>query len=149
MPYHIVYRSNWNHVPCHSITIPLRYKSRLVLAVSRKLEQNTSKGVSRGDAWNICSVELVRAAQVQCLSRFIVKFHLHNGCMPVKGLWWRNRASKSLSPLRTWVSPLRTWVWFSLRTHVKRVCQRSAESRGFSPGAPVSSHRKSWQGGLG
>jgi hypothetical protein len=27
--------------------------------------------------------------------------------------------------------------------------QRSAESRGFSPGAPVSSHRESWQGGLG
>jgi hypothetical protein len=30
-----------------------------------------------------------------------------------------------------------------------RVSQRSAESRGFSPGAPVSSHRESWQGGLG
>ena len=27
-------------------------------------------------------------------------------------------------------------------THVKRVSQHSAESRGFSPGAPVSSHRK-------
>jgi hypothetical protein len=27
--------------------------------------------------------------------------------------------------------------------------QRSGESRGFSPGAPVSSHRDSWQGGLG
>jgi hypothetical protein len=27
--------------------------------------------------------------------------------------------------------------------------QRSAESRGFSPGAPVSSHREIWQGGLG
>ena len=25
-------------------------------------------------------------------------------------------------------------------THVKRVSQHSAESRGFSPGAPVSSH---------
>jgi hypothetical protein len=32
---------------------------------------------------------------------------------------------------------------------VKRVSQRSAESRGFSPGAPVSSNRESWQGGLG
>ena len=31
------------------------------------------------------------------------------------------------------------------------VRQRSAESRGFSPGAPVpvSSQRQSWQGGLG
>ena len=28
-------------------------------------------------------------------------------------------------------------------THVKRVSQRSGESRGFSPGAPVSSHRES------
>ena len=32
---------------------------------------------------------------------------------------------------------------FSLLTHVKRVCQRPAESCGFSPGAPVSSHRES------
>jgi hypothetical protein len=32
---------------------------------------------------------------------------------------------------------------------VKRVSQRSAESRGFSPGAPVSSHRESSQGELG
>ena len=27
-------------------------------------------------------------------------------------------------------------------THVKNVCQHSAESRGFSPGTPVSSHRE-------
>ena len=27
-------------------------------------------------------------------------------------------------------------------THVKRASQHSAESRGFSPGAPVSSHRE-------
>ena len=40
-------------------------------------------------------------------------------------------------------SPLSSWVWLSLRTHVKRVNQRSAESRGFFPGAPVSSHRES------
>ena len=32
---------------------------------------------------------------------------------------------------------------------MKIVSRRSAESRGFSPGAPVSSHRESWQGGLG
>jgi hypothetical protein len=37
---------------------------------------------------------------------------------------------------------LRRWVRFSLRTHVRRVSQRSAESRGFSPGAPVSSHKE-------
>ena len=29
----------------------------------------------------------------------------------------------------------------------KEYRQRSAESRGFSPGTPVSSHRESWQGG--
>ena len=36
---------------------------------------------------------------------------------------------------------------FSLRTHdtyVKRVSQRSAESREFSPGTPVSSSRVGW-----
>jgi hypothetical protein len=33
-------------------------------------------------------------------------------------------------------------------SYVKRVSQRSAESRGFSSGAPVSSHRGSWKGGL-
>ena len=41
-----------------------------------------------------------------------------------------------------------SWVRFSLRTHVK-TSQRSAESRGFSPGVPVSSHRESCEGGLG
>jgi hypothetical protein len=38
---------------------------------------------------------------------------------------------------------LRSWVRFSLRTLVRRVSQRSAECRGFSPGAPVSSRRES------
>jgi hypothetical protein len=33
--------------------------------------------------------------------------------------------------------------------HVKRVSQSSTESRVFSPGTPVSSHRECWQGGLG
>jgi hypothetical protein len=41
------------------------------------------------------------------------------------------------------LSPLSSWVGFLLRTRVKRVSQRSAESRGFSPGAPVSSHSES------
>jgi hypothetical protein len=48
----------------------------------------------------------------------------------ITGIRWRARQS---------LSPLRSWVRFSLRTHVKRVGQRSAESRGFSPGAQVSS----------
>jgi hypothetical protein len=52
------------------------------------------------------------------------------------GLRWRSRQSKRLSPLRSWVR-------FSLWTHVKRVSQPSAESRGFSPGAAVSSDRAS------
>ena len=40
---------------------------------------------------------------------------------------------------------LGSWFQFSLRTHdtyVKRVSQRSTESRRFSPGTPVSSHRE-------
>ena len=55
---------------------------------------------------------------------------------------WRSRQSKRLSPLRSWVR-------FSPRTHVKSVCQRPAESRGFSRGAPnpPPPHRESWQGG--
>jgi hypothetical protein len=53
-----------------------------------------------------------------------------------RGLRWRSRQRKRLSPRRLWAR-------FSLRTHVKRVGQRSAESRGFSPGAPVSSHGES------
>jgi hypothetical protein len=59
-------------------------------------------------------------------------------------LHWRQ--SKPLSPLT-----LRTWVRFSFRTqdiHVKRVSQRSTESRWFSPGTPVSSHWKCPQGGF-
>jgi hypothetical protein len=31
----------------------------------------------------------------------------------------------------------------------KSKSQRSVESSGFPPGTPVSSHRESWQGGLG
>jgi hypothetical protein len=61
------------------------------------------------------------------------------------GLRLRNRLCKRLSPPRSWVR-------FSLRTHeayVKRVSQRSTESRGFSSGTPVSSHRECSQGGLG
>ena len=58
------------------------------------------------------------------------------------GFPWRRRQSKRFPPLSS-------WVWFSLWTRVKRVSQRSAESRGFSPGAPVSSYKASWQGGLG
>ena len=55
-------------------------------------------------------------------------------------LWRRNRQSKRLSPLRSWVR-------ISVRTrtryiYVRRVSQRSAKSRGFSRGTPVSSHLK-------
>jgi hypothetical protein len=44
------------------------------------------------------------------------------------------------------VCSILTW---SNDTRVKRVSQRSTESRGFSPGTTVSSHNESWQGGLG
>ena len=46
--------------------------ARLVLTVSKKLERNSSNGVSRGDSWNNCSVELVRAAQAHC-HQFVVE----------------------------------------------------------------------------
>jgi hypothetical protein len=47
---------------------------------------------------------------------------------------WHNRQSKRLSLLRSWLRfPLRTH-----HTYVKRVCQCSTKSRGFSPGTPVS-----------
>jgi hypothetical protein len=55
------------------------------------------------------------------------------------------------------VSALAFHVQISVRTfsmrlepspHVKRA-KVNAESRGFSPGTPVSSHRESSQGGLG
>jgi hypothetical protein len=37
-----------------------------------------------------------------------------------------------------------------MTTKIQRSAEsRGAESRGFSPGTPVSSHRESWQGGLG
>ena len=38
-------------------------------------------------------------------------------------------------------------MWLEPSPNVKRVSQRSAESRGFSPGTPVSSHREvDWVG---
>ena len=58
------------------------------------------------------------------------------------GLWWRNRQGKRLSPLRSWVQ-ISVWTRY---THVRRVSLRSAKSRGFSPGTPVSSHLKCWHG---
>jgi hypothetical protein len=53
------------------------------------------------------------------------------------GLPWYSRQSKHLLPLRSY----RFGSRYGLKwTHVS---QRSAESRGFSPAAPVSSHRES------
>ena len=56
-------------------------------------------------------------------------------------VWWRIKFCRSAR-----LSPLLTLVQFPLGTtydsYVKRVSQRSAESRGFSPGTPVSSHRE-------
>ena len=60
--------------------------------------------------------------------------------------WLNNEVTAELgyeSNLLDWFSGLQIHMWKSL------VCQRSAESREFSPGAPISSHRESWQGGLG
>jgi hypothetical protein len=63
-----------------------------------------------------------------------------NTCTGSSGKVWRFGGGVVRSKR---LSPLRWWVRFLLWTHVKRVRQRSAESRGFSPGAPVSSHRES------
>ena len=50
----------------------------------------------------------------------------------VKQLRWRSLQSKRLSPLKSWV-----------RFLLRKYDQRSAESRGLSPVAPVSSNRES------
>ena len=60
---------------------------------------------------------------------------------------WRSGQSARLSPLRLRVRFSERTFSMLLEpsapcTHVKRVSQHSAESRGFSPGAPVSSHRE-------
>jgi hypothetical protein len=76
------------------------------------------------------------------ISNVVVSYYL-NSCSLylyidaryVLGFRWLSHQRKRLSPLSSWVR-------FSLRTHVKRV-NGSAKSRGFSPGAPVSSHRES------
>ncbi len=66
---------------------------------------------------------------------FVARFPL----IVAMGLRWRICQSARLSPLLTWVQfPLAT----TYDSYVKRVSQRSAESRGFSPGTPVSSHRE-------
>ena len=61
------------------------FNFRLVLAVSRKLGQTGSNGVSRGDAWNNCSVELFRAAQVK-LKKIVVNtlITLHKCSVSIK-----------------------------------------------------------------
>jgi hypothetical protein len=71
-----------------------------------------------------------------------VTFHT---CIP--GLRRRSRQSKRISLLSSGEFDSR--YGFSLGTHVKIVSQRSAESRGFSPGASVSSREKVDRVGLG
>ena len=39
-------------------------------------------------------------------------------------------------------------MWLEHNPHVKSKSQRSAKSRGFSPGSSVSFDRESWQVGL-
>ncbi|XP_046845069.1 peroxisomal acyl-coenzyme A oxidase 1-like isoform X2 [Xenia sp. Carnegie-2017] len=46
--------------------------ARLVLAVSKKHQRILSSGVSPGEAWNRCSVDLVRAAKAHC-HQFVVE----------------------------------------------------------------------------
>ena len=58
--------------------------------------------------------------------------------MAQSSIRWLSRLSDVLPPLRSWVRALyrtsdRTWEEFV----------NTAESRGFSPGSPVSSHRES------
>ncbi len=92
---------------------------------------------------------------------------------------WSNRRNIDSQQCRTMLRQNVAWVWPSFKdleysrkqsseqapftseimglilagdswyTHVKRVSQRSTESRGFSPGTPVSFYRECWQGGLG
>ena len=50
------------------------------------------------------------------------------------GLRWGNHQSARLSPLISWVQ---IQLGTTYDSHVKRVSQRSAESRGFPPGTPV------------
>ena len=65
--------------------------------------------------------------------------NLYTSACIQKRLRWRICQSARLSPLLTWVQfPCGT----TYDSYVKRVSQRSAESRGFSPGTPVSSHRE-------
>jgi hypothetical protein len=57
------------------------------------------------------------------------------------GLRWHSRQSKLLPPLRSLV---RFSLWTYVRTHVKRVNQRSAESRGFPPAGAPDSYSQVW-----
>ena len=51
----------------------------------------------------------------------------------------------SVSAFHLWVVGSILYQDSSNVSHVQRVSQRSAESRGFSPGTPVSSHREGWR----
>ena len=63
-------------------------------------------------------------------------------CLTLNGALVAQSSGKRLSPLRSWVQ-ISVWTRY---THVRRVSLRSAKSRGFSPGTPVSSHLKCWHG---
>jgi hypothetical protein len=92
----------------------------------------------RNKRWEYCDIpKCIPGIEQYCTVISLNVYHIYNG------LWWRNRLSKRLSSLRSWVR-------FSRQTHDiychgKRMIQRSTESRGFSSGTSgtsVSSHKE-------
>jgi hypothetical protein len=78
------------------------------------------------------------------LKRLIENHQLHNTLLTKLFQWITvDFTSFSLWGFGGAVVRASSWIQFSLRTYVKRVGQRCAESRWFSPGAPVSSHGES------
>jgi hypothetical protein len=132
-----------------SSQVTSRVKSR-VESLMQRSSHESNRVISVSD--RVESVASLESSWVTGLSRVesITKLELSRGIWSspshAMGLWWHSRQRNRPSPLGLQVQvPLWTHAW----THVKRVCQRFAESRGFSPGAPISSHRESWHGGFG
>jgi hypothetical protein len=145
-----VYSVVTSHLQDESRVESSHESSQVTSRVTQRSSRESSRVISVSD--RVESAASLESSWVTGLSRgeSITKLDLSQGIWPspshAMGLWWHSRQRNRLSPLGLQVQ---VSLWTHAWTHVKRVCQRSAESRGFSPGAPISSHRESWHGGFG
>jgi hypothetical protein len=143
----------WNKVKnyCDLIAFILpSIKAHVIFPINALTSRRNVGVVKRRRCVDVDVVKRRRCAQIVSLSIWILMqlpcSHRYYGASVAKWLAHLSFTSEAAG------SNLTKYFLNATRTQSsceKSKSQRSAESRGFSPGTPVSSHRESWQGGLG